>query len=167
MQQREFADATKLRILTQGDDGETSGWVQVITWDLKNERSRVHLSQADVWRCNVRGLNMAGGATAWNAVPRSWKSPGPSRKHSPTNTLILTRETNFNLLAPQSCNRVNPHSLLQGTFLTQELSPSLLGYRWALYHLSQQGSPAKTLGLCYVTATIGKLPFSGLHFFHF
>ena len=75
MQQREFADATKLRILTQGDDGETSGWVQVITWDLKNERSRVHLSQADVWRCNVRGLNMAGGATAWNAGAQKLEKP--------------------------------------------------------------------------------------------
>ena len=35
-------------------------------------------------------------------------------------------------------------SLLQGTFLTQELNLSLLHCRWILYQLSYQGSPPNT-----------------------
>ena len=34
---------------------------------------------------------------------------------------------------------VGSHSLLQGTFLTQELNPCLLHYRQILYHLKQPG----------------------------
>ena len=37
--------------------------------------------------------------------------------------------------------RVGSHSLLQGSFLTQESNLDLLYYRQILYHLSHQGSP--------------------------
>ena len=36
---------------------------------------------------------------------------------------------------------VSSHSLLQGAFLTEGLSPSLLHCRHILYHLSHQGIP--------------------------
>ena len=36
-------------------------------------------------------------------------------------------------------------SLLQGTFLTQELNQGLLHYRWILYQLSHQRSPKRIL----------------------
>ena len=38
------------------------------------------------------------------------------------------------------------HSLLQGIFSTQGLSPGLLNCRQILYHLNHQGSPVKDDG---------------------
>ena len=40
---------------------------------------------------------------------------------------------------------VSSLSLLQGTFLTQELNQGLLHYRWILYQLSHQRSPKRIL----------------------
>ena len=42
--------------------------------------------------------------------------------------------------------RVGSHSLLQGSFLTQESNLDLLHYRQILYHLSHQGSPWTQIG---------------------
>ena len=44
--------------------------------------------------------------------------------------------------SPGKNTRVGCHALFQGIFPTQGLNPSLLDYRWILYHLSHQGSPS-------------------------
>ena len=46
---------------------------------------------------------------------------------------------------PDKNTGVNSHSLLQGIFLTQGLSPGVLHCRQILYYLSHQGRPSKWL----------------------
>ena len=47
--------------------------------------------------------------------------------------------------SPGKNTGVGCHSLLQGSFPTEESNPGLPYYRWILYHLSHQGSPPHTL----------------------
>ena len=47
---------------------------------------------------------------------------------------------------PGKSTRVDCHFLLQGIFPTQGSNPSLLHWRWILYHLSRQGSPKMNIG---------------------
>ena len=47
--------------------------------------------------------------------------------------------------SPGKSTGVGSHSLLQGTFLTQESNTSHLHCRWILYCLSHQGSPSRVL----------------------
>ena len=54
--------------------------------------------------------------------------------------LFVTPWTSWNYSGQKT--RVGSHSLLQGTFPTQELNPGLLHYRWILCQLSYQGSPS-------------------------
>ena len=59
--------------------------------------------------------------------------------------VLLAQSCPVRLLCPQDpldkSTGVGYHSLLQGTFLTQGMNPSLRLCRQILYHLSQQGSP--------------------------
>ena len=43
--------------------------------------------------------------------------------------------------SPGKNTGVGCHSVLQGSFPTEESNPGLPYYRWILYHLSHQGSP--------------------------
>ena len=43
--------------------------------------------------------------------------------------------------SPGKSTGASSHSFLQGIFPTQGLNPSLLHFRWILYHMNHQGSP--------------------------
>ena len=66
--------------------------------------------------------------------------------------------------SPGKSTGVGNHSLLQGTFLTQESNPSLPHCRQILYHLSHQGSPYFVFTLQYFPQFL--ILVLDLHFFH-
>ena len=67
-----------------------------------------------MWECEVKVTRSC--LTLCDSMESSWNSPGQN-------------------------TGVGSHCLLQGTFPTQGLNPSLLHCRWILYQLSHQGNP--------------------------